>query len=273
MSRTLVLGSHRRVRAAAPAVTPDWEIVRNFNAGTDGAALTAVGGGLADAGTQGTFTTEQVYEGALAGKFSILDGQTGFGNWGGIIGFTSSVGKGDDLWLQHYIYIPASFVIDTVNGGGGDVNGSLKYIRLAQSTNGSPVGAGYLDLQMRDDAFTDSDFRILKEGQLPSAFWEYFGADGTLTRDVWHRHTMHVHFDDVLAASGGTSRIRFWQDGDLLLDTDTIATLNAATHTCYGLFLFTYFNARSTQDQHLYVDDIRIAKNGTPSWATGLEGV
>jgi hypothetical protein len=223
-------------------------------------------------GTQTTYTTEQVYEGSLAAKMSILSGQTGFGAWGGIVGFDSPVGKGDDLWLQHYIYIPASFVIDTVNGGGGDVNGSLKYIRLAQSANG--VGtAGYIDLQLRDDASTDADFRILKEAQPGGAFWEYFAADGTLTRDVWHRHTMHVHFDDVLAASGGTSRIRFWQDGDLLLDTDTIGTLNNAAHTCHALYLFTYFNASSTQDQHLYVDDIRISSSTVPAWATGLEGV
>jgi hypothetical protein len=264
-------GRVKRVKGPSSSINDNgWNVTRNFNGGTDGAVTSSAGGGVSD-GTQTTYTTEQVYEGALAAKMSILSGQTGFGAWGGIVGFDAPVAKGGDVWVQFYIRVPAAFQIITPNPGD---NGSLKYIRIQQNNNGVGGTAGYFDLQMRSEDRTDCDYRMLKEAQPGGAFWEHFAADGTLVRDTWMRHTLHMHLDDVLAASGGTSRIRFWQDGALLVDSSTMGTINNAAHTCTGLYIFTFWNgAGAPQNQHVYVDDIRISSSTVPAWATGLEGV
>ncbi len=256
--------------ATVQAAAAGWNVVKSFEGGSNGAMSTAALGGT-HTGSGTTFTNEQVYEGSLAGRMSIADGSEGFGEWGGIVDFPSPVAKGGDVWVQLYLRIPAAFQIDTINGGGPAANGSLKYLRVAQDPNGAGA-SGYFDLQLIDDAFSDTwNLRMIKENQVTD--WQYFGPDGTIVRDQWMRHTLHMHLDDVLPAFGGTSRIRFWQDGVLLVDSATIQPIVNAAHTCTALYIFTYFNGASTQDQHLYVDDIRVSSSTVPSWATGLEGV
>jgi hypothetical protein len=246
-----------------PASGSGFNIFRDFNSGTVGTAANRTADGFDDVAGDSLYTTEQVYEGSQACKLSIASGATGWGKWGGAILFPEIVEKGRDLWIDLHVRMPASFIIETPG------NGSLKYLRVRQRTAAGAL-TGYFDLQFQDDDKTISEFRMLKEGQ---AVWQNFGTNGVFTREVWHRHTLHMHLDDVLPASGGTSRIRFWQNGALQVDSATIKTILNPTDYADGLYLFTYWNGGAPQDQSLYVDQIRVSTDTVPSWATGLAGV
>lgn len=249
------------------SVTPLWEVTRNFNSGADGGATQGQSDGFDDIAGQSLYSDEQVAEGALACKMSITSGSDGFGNWGGVVDFPSNLVKGDVLWGRLNIYIPASFVIDTSG------NTSLKTIRIRQQKADTTL-TGHIDIQMRDDSITASEFRMIKETQ---DLWLEFGTNGIMTRDVWHEFAYRIEFDDVLPGSGGNANIKFWLNGVLLVSSTTIQTLYLSTDEAIALFLFTYWNGLSPQTQSLYVDDIRMAAYddpaGVPSWATSLEGV
>jgi hypothetical protein len=239
-----------------------FDLLRDFESGAVGTSCNRKSDGFSDLAGAAVYSTEQALGGTQCAKLTVQSGAEGFGQWGGAVTFPQNVGQGGHLWVQLKIYIPASFIIDTPS------NGSLKYIRIRQATS---VGgnAGFFDLQMQDDdkAAGEGDFRMLKEGQ---AVWQNFGADGTLTRDTVLTHTLHMVMDATLPASGGTSRIRFWQGNTKLVDSGTIKTLINATDYADALYLFTYWNGTAPQTQSLYVDDIRISSDASPSWAAGL---
>ncbi len=249
-----------------------WNITRDFNGGTNGASVSYVSGdAFDDLGGSSVYDSANAYEGAMCAKLQIADNVEGFGQWGGSIDFPSTVVKGQRFWLQLYIKIPASFLIETPG------NGSLKYIRLRQK-KADTTNAGFFDLQFFDQsgALADNtyDFRMIKELQDD---WQEFGADGILTRDTWHRHTLCIDVDNVAVGSGGNGRVRFWQNGTLLVNSTTLTPLINATDYMDSFYLFTYWNGNGTdyspQAQHLFVDKIQMSTDTTPSWATGLDGV
>jgi hypothetical protein len=249
------------------AVEDGWSTTRDFNTGTIGVAANSGGNGFDDIAGDSRYTTEQVYAGAQACKMTIPNASEGNGTWGGAITFPSTVAKGGDVWVRQYIWMPTNptFRIETPG------NGSLKYMRVRQKTSGAS-NAGYFDLQFFDDsgglANNTFDFRMIKEGG--SENWQNFGANNVFPRAQWVEHIMHLKLDNQTAGEGGSSRIRFWQNGAKLVDSTTLRTLINATDYADSYYLFTYWNGTSPQAQSLYIDDITVSSNTLPSWAVGL---
>lgn len=241
--------------------TPDWDFLRDFNTGSNGNSAQAADG--FDYTGASTKSSEQAYSGSLSAKNVISSGSDGDGTFGGNIEFESDFVKGDTLWADIRFYLPAGFEIATPG------NGSLKFLRFKIKTAGGSH-VGYNDIQFMDDAGQSNAFRMLQEAQ---GLWVYFGTADSVTRNTWHRLTTCLKYDNVLQSSGGTSRSRVWFNNALVVDNDTIRTLENATDIVYAYLIFTYWNGNAPKTQHNYLDDIRVAKNGVPSWALDLEGV
>jgi hypothetical protein len=252
-------------RRGAIGFAPAWELLRDFNSGTVNASVQGQVDGMDDIAGASVYTTEQVYAGTRSMKTTITSGSDGFGLFGGTITLPSTLSKGNTLWLDLYAYFPTGFIIDT------PTNGSLKFVRIRQRTAAS-THVGYFDLSLCDDDSPDGpyQYRMIKED---TSGWVYSGAAGLMTRNAWHRVSLHIVFDNVLQASGGTARVRVWHNGTLLVDNTTIRTLLNATDVASDFYLFTYWNGTAPQTQACYIDNIRIAKNGVPSWAATLPGV
>lgn len=258
----------RRRRGAPVAPPADWELTRLFDTGVAGTKAEGADAFDALAGRT-SYSTARSVSGAQSAECRVLttDSNGGFGQWGGAIDFPAPVGKGSVLWLEQYVFLPAGFSISTPG------NGSLKYIRIRNRTSAGTL-TGYLDIQLRDDDRTDNAWRYIKEGVATG--WVYFGDVGSITRGQWLRHTFAIQLDNVAGASGGTPRVRVWQDGALLVDSTTLATLTTATDYTDSYYLFTYWNGTVPQDQSFFVDSVRMGAGPAgyvPSWATGLQGV
>jgi hypothetical protein len=205
----------------------------------------------------------------LACKLNINAGDVGFGTWGGSISFPTDLVKGDTFWLDQWIYMPPNptFIVDV----GGST--SLKYIRFRSKQRPSDASAGFIDIQPINDSSTSPyEFRMIKEGQ---DIWENFGLNIPWPRGQWVRHSVCVNVDNVAVSSGGTSRVRFWQNGTLLYSSTGLTTITRATDILNSLYLFTNWNGGSPQTQSLYMDDIKMAASsngGVPSWAADLPG-
>jgi hypothetical protein len=241
--------------------TAPWAVTRNFETGPEGALTERTPSGFDDAAGAAFFSSAQRVGGAFSAKLTADSGATGFGNWGGIVNFPSALRRGDELWLQFYIYFPAGFQITTNTG-------SLKFIRILTQTE---VGgwAGQNDIQLMNDGDPSNSFRVMKEGQDQ---WFRFGAPSLIKRDQWHRVTTHLVFDSVSAVNGGLSRVRFWLDGRLLTEEKRITTLGGSRDIVKSFFLFTYWNGGAPRTQSLFVDEILMA-NRVPAWASDLEGM
>lgn len=186
------------------------------------------------------------------------------------MGFPTLLFKGDRLWYQHYYWMPNTYILSTTPGW-------LKYLRfLTQTAAGAHIG--YLDCYINDDdaGTPDSTYRWILEGQDE---WVIAGPARTYLRNQWVRQTVCIDFSDVPVSLGGTARVRHWENGVLMLDSASqmgiygngLKTLNQADHRVYAHYLHTYWNNdNAPATQHSYIDDIRIAKNGTPTWASDL---
>lgn len=271
---SLILLGRRRGGAApsVPSTTPDWEILRDFNSGTLGTSTTGNADGFDLGGSQTVYSTEQVFEGAQAAKSTINPLQTGTFQFGGYIdSYPSNCFKGDEIWFQWYCYMPSSFLIDTDNN-------LLKYLRFQTLTAGG-ANQGYCDVYLREGAPPVSRYRLIYEGDQgakpgTSSPWTPGGPALTFLRDQWVRNNVHIVFDDVATMDGGTARFRLWENGVLMADKTDRKTLVAADDYSDKFLGFTYWNGENApQTQSVYIDAIRLAKNGIPSWALDLEGV
>jgi hypothetical protein len=260
-----------RVKAPPPnpIIPPDWEIFRDFNTGPDGATANFQADGFNDLGGFSRYTNEQVYAGAFSCKLNINAGtpgtDNGFGTWGGKINFPTTCVKGDTLWFEQYYYMPTSFVVDSSPGW-------LKYLRFWTTPNGV-TNRGYLDVYLRNDVAGApfKPYQIIKEGQ---DLWVYFGADNRkFLRDQWVRQTVQIVIDNVTVASGGTAKVRFWENGQLIVDTTTIQTISNAIDYMPYFYLHTLWNGGAPSTVFSYVDNIRFAKNGVPTWVLDLPGI
>lgn len=263
---SLLVLNGTKIQAYTPPPPPSgsgFNLLRDFNTGIPGTEAERAADAFDDRAGDSLYTTAEAFEGGQGCSLTVTGGTYGSGVFGGVINFPEQVRSGDTLWIDLMIKVPAGFVIETPG------NGSLKYLRVRMQTAANGQN-GYFDLQLQDDDKTVSEFRMLREGQ---NVWQNFGADGVLTRDTWHRHTLCMKMDKTLQANGGTSRIRFWQNTTLLVDSATTRTFLDTTDYCDSLWLFTYWNGTAPQTQTLYVDRIRISTDVVPAWASGLEGV
>jgi hypothetical protein len=261
--RRNVLSTPRDVRVF-PA--PDWEIYRNFNVGTIGASTTGNANGFDDGGSATVYTTEQVFAGAQAAKSTISPNQSGTFNFGGwITRYPSNFFRGDSVWFQGYYYVPASFFFGIPR---------IKFLRFG-TRSPSVSNQGFVDTYINPLATPSSTYDIIYEGDQSSGDpWTPAGPAATIDRDRWIRINKHVVFDNLSTNNGGMARVRLWQDGVLLADKTDRRTLVDLDSFSSQFLNFTYWNGENApQVQSLYIDELRLAKNGIPLWAADLQGV
>lgn len=240
-----------------------WTVVKNFNSGSVGSV--AQGGSDAFSGAAGgaLYDDSRAYEGSKSAKLHVKGGTEGFGYWGGIVNFPQNVYRGEKVWLEMYIYVPSSFEVSTPG------NGSLKFLRF-KSSRSDGSHSGYVDMQIIDDGSSSSEeFRMLREGQ---AVWYYYGQNGVLSRDRWHRVNVELGVDNTPVSQGGSSYAKFWLNGYLLTTEKDIKAIMSGTDYMTSFYLFTYWNGTAPKDQHLWVDNIQIS-NQRPAWADELGSV
>jgi hypothetical protein len=251
---------------APPASTPDWEILRDFNGGTVNTGVQGQADGMDDIAGASVYTTEQLYAGARSMKTTITVGTSGFGNWGGLVNFTDDLVRYDTLWFDVYAFFPTGYqiVTDSLH---------LKFLRFRTYQSGG-ANRGYNDLYIQDDSVSGSGdqqrLKFIREGH---NVWYYGGGAGQLARNTWHRFTVKLVLDTVAKSAGGESLVRVWQNDSLIISSDDILTLGGTTDYMDSFYLHTYWNGENPPaTQSSYYDNIRIAKNGVPSWASLLTG-
>ncbi len=159
------------------------------------------------------------------------------------------------------IKIPSEFIIKTGSG-------SLKFIRLAsERANGD--SNGFMDIQIIDDDISTlpadkrlNSFGVLRELQHK---WFYFGERDLITRDQWHKIDVYIAFDKELAANGGKSKVIIWFDNKKIHEENNIKTIINDGDYFHALYLFTYWNGTAPQDQHLWVDEVKMS-TANPQW-------
>jgi len=246
-------------------VTPDWELLRDFNSGTIGTAPNGTADGFTTGAASSLYTTEQVFEGAQACKVRRLNADgPGFGEYGGIITFPSPAVEGESIWLDIMVYF------------GDDAPLSImrvysKFLRLRRSTN-TGTGADHLDIYFSRGIRSAFMFQAISEGTDGS--WHPGGVWENLTQNTWHRVTAKWTMGAVAAASGGTGSLQVWHNTQRIINTTTMRTLEVSTDRATDFYCTTQYDyPTDTTELAWYVDRIRIAKNGIPSWAVALEGV
>lgn len=146
-----------------------------------------------------------------------------------------------------------------------------KFFRIRTETAASG-NSGYFDLYFASTGARGAyQFAALKENIFT---WFPMGTWGMLTNGTWNRVTLQVGLGSVAVASGGTGFFRAWFNGSLLTYEPTCITLTNATDKAPSFYCATQYDyPTSTYEFAWYIDRIRIAKNGVPTWASALPGV
>ncbi len=240
-----------------------WELTRNFNAGKIGDHADHVPDGFDEAGGHSYYSDEQVAEGRAAAILNTVSGSSGWATWGGVIKFPTNLYAGDELWFQVWLYVPSDFQLTTDQG-------SLKFIRF-KGKRADGKGDGMIDIQLRDQGSGKEAFRMIREVATDGG-WHYFGNASDFKRDKWHKFNVHLVVDHIAQSNGGRSFVRVWFNDELVVDAKSMRTLASEGAYLDYLYLFTYWNGGAPKDQHLWVDDIRIASK-QPEWANGFPSV
>ncbi|WP_185234534.1 hypothetical protein [Teredinibacter franksiae] len=235
-----------------------WEIVKDFNVGTEGTKAEGATAFDSSAGDS-ILSTANVREGQFAAKLQIQAGETAFGRWGGVIDFPTALHKGEELWVGMDVFFPEGFDYSTNNG-------YLKFIRF-RNKKSDGTHTGYLDNLIVMPSRNSGTFALLKEGL--SYVLEY-GSQGAqpIPQGEWFRYEIYMKLDEVPVKNGGASVVKSWLNGALIVEQTEIMTLGAATDEVVSFYLFTYWNNGAPKDQHMYVDNI-IITNEKPSAIDG----
>lgn len=200
--------------------------------------------------TQAVASSIVAYSGGLSCANRINQGSTGGSDWGGLIGFPTNLVKGDEIWLRINTYMPAGFNYNSI--GEGEL---LKFLRVHTRTASNP-NIGYNDWYITPTNNSFATHQFIYEGEQK---WSYV-TDMSLRPvvGVWETYEMYLKLDDVPAASGGEARVRFWKNGQLILDIADRKTLQSPGVYADRMHLFTYWNGGAPQTQEMYIDDLFI---------------
>jgi hypothetical protein len=233
----------------------------------------SLGSQLAQSTSLNTFTTSftltqysnaQAATGSQSCKMGITAGQTGWGQFGGIVMFPSHLGPGSQVWVRVSLFVPAGFNVTTDDG-------MLKFIRV-HTASPTVSNQGYHDL-----LFANPGFQMYSGGKNYSPSYVY-GYEGSGTQDYpvgtsptnnfvtgkWETYEIYLSLDSAGKAAGGQGEVRVWKNNQLMLDLTSDRTLVDKTTYAESLFLFTWWNGNAPVSQSLYVDDI-IMTSDTPA--------
>jgi hypothetical protein len=205
--------------------------------------------GFDGTGGRSIFSDEQKVSGTTSGKMTILQGETGFGNWGGEFDFPNKLYDGDELFLRFRMYYPSGFTHYT--SGEGD---RVKFVRV-KSTSPANANRGYLDLYWDKSGSGATYKQILEFG---STSWTNVGTAAEFPHlfDQWVTYNIHYVFN----ADSTLGIARFWRNGELMADIKT-ETLSAVDDSMDFIYLFTYWNGSAPQTQSCYTDDWKITSD------------
>ncbi|WP_019530657.1 hypothetical protein [Dasania marina] len=259
----------RTVAGVVPSV-PFFEMLRNFDSGTSGTDIqnNYIGDAFTFVNSAGIAEYDQthVQSGVNAVKLNSITSNI---NFGGNFDHPDVSTVGHRIWVDFYMYVPAGFDFTTNTG-------SLKFLRFrSKDLDGTQRGA--LDLQIKPLG-SATQFRMMREwqealgGPVPVGGWEYFGASDVIQTDVFQRYSCEIVLDHNLQADGGSSRVKFWIDGNLIVESYLWNTLLNPDASIFDFLLFTYWNGGAPANQSLWVDDMKIASgevSSAPAWFGG----
>jgi len=208
-------------------------------------------------------TGNQSSSGSKSCLISINAGETGFGKWGGVINYPSSLGRGDEVWFRVRTYMPAGFNYDA--------DPRLKFLRIhTKGSDGSNIGY--------------NDVYIMPSGSNPPLYWIYEGNVGSMQgggnvkygtsadkiqKGVWETYEVYIRFDTApdrtapTVGNGdgdGVGRVKVWKNGKLLLDHGE-RTLKQSDAMSGKAHIFTYWNGGSPATQSMYIDDVVLTSD------------
>lgn len=193
----------------------------------------------------------------LSGKcaqLNIVAGDTGFGVWGGIIGFPQKAYRGETIWYLVHTYMPKGFDYHAYAGGN-----RLKFLRI-HTADSAGKNIGYDDIYF-DGLGSINPFIFIYEGEL--RWYKIGGAPHFPVFDQWESYEFAVTLDTVPAAQGGKAMIRFWKNGVLVEEFRDRITLKTETGYADAAYLFTYWNGGAPKTQSMYVDEITVTNKAT----------
>jgi hypothetical protein len=231
-----------------------WTLQRDFNSGAIGQRVSKADG-LDSAQGRTVYSNEVVYEGASSARLSILEGQEGWGTWGGVVEFPEKLKTGDEVWYRIRTYYPEGFDYFSYAGGS-----RLKFLRV-HTAGASGKHEGYNDILI-DMLRSSNAFIFGFEGENR---WKGIGPKKALPAfNTWETYELYIKFHPVAKASGGQAVVRFWKNGELLGEITDRKTLVSGSSVATRALLFTYWNGGAPQTQSMWVDDLVITSE-TPA--------
>lgn len=229
-----------------------WTVERNFNRGPVGAKASGPDG-FDSAQGRSVYSAVNVAEGDFSAQLTIRQGETGWGNWGGVIQHPDKLEAGDELWFRVRMWFPQGF--DYFSYGEGN---RLKVLRVHTADGSTGKHQGYNDILI-DQKGSKSAFIFGFEGENR---WRGIGAKSALpVFDRWETFELYMKFHPVAKASGGEAVIRFWKNGELLSEITDRKTLVSMNSVVTRSLLFTYWNGGAPKTQSMWVDDIVITSD------------
>ncbi|MDW6002669.1 heparin lyase I family protein [Vibrio mangrovi] len=247
-----------------------WTEVRDFNFGKSGDIAINPTSGFNDLAGASKIVRQDdgkpTLEGQSAVDIHVRKGETGYGSWGGDMYFPEYIHKGEELWLQFYLYIPADYEIGTPTG-------YLKFIRLRnvmRSPGKPPKVTGHFDLLFQNQG-SRGTFAMLKEGE-SNVLRIGDSVSQPIPRDEWVKFELYIRLDNVPESQGGTGVVRFWMNDELVgerNDIITLGTYDLKTKEVYEdayftrVLFFTYWNRTAPKTQSLYMDHVYMTNDTT----------
>lgn len=232
---------------AAPVYA--WTLHADFESGELGTKAEGVDNAFSGAAGRSLYTNEEVLRGSLSARMEILEGETGYGMWGGDFTFPSRAYKGETIWFLVHTYMPQGFDHYSYSSGN-----RLKFMRIhTASADGNNLGYNDLYFDYKGDK---NPLSFIYEG---GGDWVDMGGLAEFPKfNSWESYEMAVTLDNVSVDDGGEGEVKIWKNGILLSHITNRFTLKHADAYATKALLFTYWNGGSPSTQHMYADEITV---------------
>lgn len=216
-----------------------WTVTATFEDGVSGTQVEGATG-FSNSGTYSTFSNDRAQTGSQSAKFEHQIGTDDWGECHGVLGYTS-VAEGGEIWARAYYYL--------VTPWDWESNPVVKVLRLATYNSGGE-GAGWLSIF----AYHTGVITLSNEPRDVQT-----NSSTQFLTNQWQCLEIYVK----LHATPGSGAFRIWQNGILILEDTTHATLETSSDYSNIAYFWSYWNGGVPQNQTSYIDTITIT-NETP---------
>lgn len=236
-----------------PVQSYAWIINADFESGTHGEKADGVDG-FSEAFANTFYTNKHVHGGNMAAVTSIKYGESSYGTYGGSFTFPTELKQGDELWYRAWIYLPIGFPFNVLTAKVSTEGTKLMRIHTKSAT----AAEGYHHIYMHGTDSTKGKVFVGSEVN-PDTFWGYpiskfrdIPGSPDVVTGFWGAYEMYIKFSGI----PGQGIYRVWQNGQLIFEDTTTATLKSSTSTADFAYLWSYwaFQADATN----YMDDVII---------------